>query len=268
MRSMLAALVVLCASPGFSATLSVDTSAVITGPGLLDEDRQDVMGTATTPNDPANLANSSTAALSNATADAMGEVDAATGTLKAKVSTSLPGAMATTGVDGTAFADTSIQESFTVSGAGSVTFFLTFDGMWSLSSAGAGPDWLTVVDLSLGSTTVNQTFDPSQSANAGTALETLEIKAFLFGSSPQTVTAGLSTRILGDTSGSIDFFSTAVLSYEADPGVTLSFADTGFLSGPATGGASVVPLPDAGWMLLTAATCFLGMRRLNVQRVS
>lgn len=173
--------------------------------------------------------------------------------------------------------DLTLAETFTITGTGNITFRLGIDGMLATNTTrndgGEGSRYNALIRLADTSSGFDVLGTDRAFANAGvgqTALidELLEFsvnitesKDYLFNLS-LSLTSRVSERGLGNSGSSFaDFTNTAFLWFEADDTLTVTAADSRFLSNATGGPVSPVPLPAGMWMLLLGVGGFSIVRR-------
>lgn len=210
----------------------------------------------------------------------------ATGEMRAQIQTN-PGTyfggidgVPVNAAQGSGVSEVLISETFIASGSGALRFDLAYDGFWDLAPQQylsccdvngpvAGffdPSWLILGSLTLAGSGLlsgetffhTNSYDPDSGSVAGV----LSAFGWVVEGREYGISMHLLTGILGGATGGINFANTAVLSFSTDPGVTLAFDDSRFLSQMA-----VIPLPASGLLLLAAAGALVTCRKRTRRRL-
>lgn len=178
--------------------------------------------------------------------------------------------------EGGGASEVAISETFIASGSGTVRFDLAFDGFWDIaaqqylfnSPSGLEAGFFDAMWQIQGSLTLaglgvlsgdSFFFKNNDDPDTGSVVGVLSAAASVIDGQEYGISMSLLTQLIGGASGGIDFSNTAVLSFTSDPGVTLQFSDSRFLSQ-----MSAIPLPAPGVLLLFAigGLAAFGRRRL------
>jgi hypothetical protein len=206
-----------------------------------------------------------------ASASTFGSVDIVSGKLRAKI-------VATNEANGIDPIESSgstgilLNETITVSGSGSISALLAYDGFWSVSPTfpSTAAVYLAQTTITLGNTVTGNVSEEgfvvnsSEDSGAGSARGVLTAQLNVTDGDIIALSAVLSTVIVSGE-GFIDFSNTATMSFVLSPGITLKFSDNRFLSG--TTNPSPVPLP-AGLPLLVSAIGAFGIGRWALRKPS
>lgn len=197
----------------------------------------------------------------NTTATATSSVDGITGEMKLGVTTSF-----TPEVDGgvqnlaSGVASGTVRENFTVSGTGTLTAVVAFDGAVAATPPAIGPAQTAVFgQLTLFNRATNdlgrQTFNDNLQVFGSIAKsydELLMVEIDVTDGQQLFFEFLLSVQVIAGN-GFADFLNTAHMVIQTSDGVSLNFSDSRFLSEAALPGVNAdVPLPAGGWLLLTA----------------
>ena len=211
----------------------------------------------------------------NSNADLFGYfagVDITSGELQATIETQGASGRFGTGISAAAF----LSETVTVSGEGTVTFTIGFDGFWDVTPQSDLPLLFdVVVDLAIDDGQGLVFDDPLRaSANAannrddpamGTTSGELSVSTEVNGTRSFDISASLRTA-MGRGNGIVDFSNTATLGFFTTGSATVSFSDPNFLAGGATNPGTPAPVPLPSGLLLLLSGLF-GLKQLSKKRV-
>jgi hypothetical protein len=271
--------VVLLVAQAGAAVITIQTSAHVSGAGeQFDPDIKtntyDTVGASGN----ASQVSNQVSPLESATG--FGSADALTGVLKAKAETFAPTAVA--GMPFTPFASgygfVLVEEIYTVSGDGTVTVEMAYDGIWSVSeqefdntpvggtTGTFGIGWQAQGRLSVFGTRVSGATDTFQiqspsTPKTGSIEGLLTVSAAVKDGDEITVTSSLLAQILSGTNGYVDFSRTAFLSVMFSGGATGAPNDPRFLSTDPFVDPSVIPIPVPALLLLSGIAALAGLRR-------
>jgi hypothetical protein len=206
-----------------------------------------------------------------ASAITSGSADIVSGKLRSR-SEANSAANGTVPIESYSNTEIALNETFTVSGNGTVSASLVYDGFWSVvplftgTFAGFGAQTtVTLGNTVNGNVSADDFFiEPFPNGNTGSAAGELTAQLLVADGDTIALSAVLRTSVL-QGKGFVDFSNTSVLSLILSPGITLKFSDDRFLSGATN--PSPVPLP-AGLPLLVVAIGAFAIGRWTLRKPS